>query len=104
VIVSEKPFIDDRPEIEPDCFMFREFRADSDFRSLKNEIVEALKIEVEWARWTLIDDEHPLPPYPNGLYFEAWIVAPWLHDPPGKEASFNFPLTRTKAATPDERT
>lgn len=82
-----------RPEIEPDCFSFRELPEDGDVHAIVQELGDFWRGAVEFARLTLVNDEYPNPPYPLGVYFEGWSKAPHNYDPPHKEAPFNYPLT-----------
>jgi hypothetical protein len=89
---ADELFEDNRPLIEPNLWSSRDLPEGGDLSALTREIVEVWKGQCEWGRFTLVSDEYPNPPYPNGLYFEGWSKAPWKHDPPGKEAPFNYPL------------
>lgn len=52
---------------------------------------EMIRIQHEngatWSRCTIVSDEHPLPPYQNGLYVEGWRKRP------KNEGEFSFPVT-----------
>ena len=90
-----------RPEIAPDCFSFSPLPEGGDLAPLMREMKEEWEREEHpwqtthprWGRFTVVNDEFPNPPYPPGIYFEGWSIEPWKHDPPGKEAPFNYPLT-----------
>jgi hypothetical protein len=92
------PIVEDsREEMEPSCFSFRDLPADGDVRPFMEEMHEVWSGQCEWARFTIVSEEFPKPPYPPGLYFEGWPKAPHSFYPPRKEAPFNFPLTATGA-------
>lgn len=85
--------IDNRPVVEPDCFSFDPEGGVGWFEAAQKRITELWRGEVEWARWTIVSDEYPKPPYDHGLYFEGWTVSPYRMNPPHREAPFNYPLT-----------
>jgi hypothetical protein len=85
---------DERPEIAPDRFNFRKLDGRT-VAELADEIVAewcANGSPPAWRRFTVVNVEFPNEPYPPGVYAEGWSIAPWKHDPPGREAPFNYPL------------
>lgn len=90
--------IDDRKPIEPDLFAFRPKGNGEWSLDAVADIARSFEGNaVGWFRLTIINDEHPKPPYPHGVYFEGWSVSPYKMDPPCKEAEFSFPLTPARS-------
>ncbi len=82
---------DDRTEIAPTWFSYREIPEDLD--EIPKAFADKAKLQhkdgARWFRYTIVSDDYPMPPHPNGLYVEGWA------DPMGagtKEAPFSFPL------------
>lgn len=89
----EDDLIDDRPEIEPDFYMYEPLSPDGP----RPIMLEKMRTNgAHAARMTLVSPAYPKPPYPDGYYLEGWRVDPAKMDPPGKQAPFNFPLTASE--------
>ncbi len=78
-------------QISPDCFSYDPL-ADRTANEAIRAISEKWRGIAHFARWTIINDDHPNEPYPHGLYFEGWSAKP---DFAAGEcaAPFSFPLT-----------
>ena len=89
----------ERAIIEPNCFAFQDLDGsepadvvrEASIRFMQ-EMRETWGDTVKFARLTVVNDEHPNPPYPSAIYFEGWSLEPWKHDPPGRVGPFNYPL------------
>lgn len=85
---------DNRRAYEPDGFSFRELPAnEKEYHAAVKAVIDRWREDgYEFFRLTVVSEDIPNPPYPDGLYFEAWKVDPARRDPPGKQAPFNYPL------------
>lgn len=83
--------LDIRPFADPDCFSYRELE-ECDYRAFAEHCRTAFP-DCQWGRFTVVSPEFPMPPYPDGWYFEGWTVNPAKMVPPHREAPFNYPLS-----------
>lgn len=59
-------------------------------RSLFIEMADTQKLGgANYLQFTIVSDEYPKPPYPNGLYTQGWIERPEVFE-------FEYPLENFK--------
>lgn len=89
--------IDTRPEIEPEFYMHEALPSDPEKGGeIAQDMTDRMRGNgAQFMRMTIVSPKYPCEPYPDGFYLEGWSIDPARHDPPGKQAPFNFPLTAT---------
>ncbi len=92
--MEDDDLIDTRPEIEPTFFMYEPLPPhDWDWQKSPHPSLgmsDRMRANgANFFRLTIVSDEYPNPPYPDGIYLEGWKApeGPW------KQSPFNFPLT-----------
>lgn len=97
-MVEREEGLDERPEVKPDRYCFLDLPDNPEWiretvsRQLRNWYPDGT-LDAE-CRATIVSPEHPMAPYPDGIYLEGWDIAPHKLPIPSKAEPFNFPLVR----------
>lgn len=96
--MQKDEYCDERVPIEPDWLSFHELPDSPEgWSAIYKKQRDQWTGKVATVRVTYFNDEFPSDIYPHGVYFEGWTIDPAYMTPLGKQAPFNYPLTRALA-------